>query len=105
VDLGQQPGPGLSAGERVDLLILRRVGSAGSADAFLPYQLAGARERRAGRDVQGHLGDEVQGGIPALLALEEPRGEEDQVTVSCCSFQRMRCREIGARTMCGVPLE
>jgi len=31
--------------------------------------------------------------------LRNPEGEEDQVTVSCCSSQRIRCREIGARTM------
>ena len=31
--------------------------------------------------------------------LKYPEGDEDQVTVSCCSYQRMRCREIGARTM------
>lgn len=33
------------------------------------------------------------------LPLKYPEGEEDQVTVSCCSSQRMRCRESGARTM------
>ncbi len=31
------------------------------------------------------------------LPLKYPEGEEDYVTVSCCSSQRMRCRESGAR--------
>jgi hypothetical protein len=40
---------------------------------FLPYQFAGALDRRAGRDAEGNLGDEVQRGVTADLALEESR--------------------------------
>jgi hypothetical protein len=40
------------------------------------------------------------------LPVKYPEGEEDQVTVSCCSSQWIRRRESGARTMywhkCGI---
>ncbi len=53
----------------------------------------------AGRNVEGYPGDEVQGGVAADPALNNFEGEEDQVTVACCSSQQIRCKESGSRMM------